>query len=198
MGEAGKTLPKPLLRLGAAPLAGHVLGRLAAAGVRRVAVNVHHRAEAMRAWLQAGNAPAGLELLVSDESRRLLDTGGGVLRALQLLGADAALVHNCDSFWLGAGDCADLTRLARNWNASRMDALRLMQAGEYVGVQVAGRGLFAARRGGDAFPVQPLWQAAQERGRLHGLEADGAWLHVGTAAALARAERMLRNPGSAE
>ena len=192
MGEVGKELPKPLLPLGDMPLIGHVLGWMAAAGIRRVAVNVHHRAEAVETWLAvAGNVPTGLELVISDEKKRLLDTGGGVLQALDVLGTNVAFVHNCDSFWMGNGVCTDFARLAQEWDERQMDALRLMQGEEYVGVQVVGRELLHGAEG--AFAVQPLWEAARARGRLRGLEADGngKWLHVGTATALATAERMM-------
>ena len=218
MGEAGKTTPKPLLPLGGIPLLEHVLERLEGSGIKRIAINIHHRADDIKDYIEARKSRA--EILLSDERGRLLDTGGGILQAMRLLGGNVAFVHNCDAFWLqnNSFECDDLTRLARAWNPEAMDALLLLQADDitadfsmdengtllpptggksfrYVGVQIVSDALFAGATD-NAFPVQPLWNNSIEQGRLHGLKTNtsaGRWLHTGTSADLEIAQRLLHD-----
>src|SRR2546423_13158760 len=83
------TLPKPLVRVGGKALIDHVLDRLADAGVIRAVVNVHHMADAIEAHLKSRTRP---EIVISDERGELLDTGGGVMKALETLG-EAPFFH---------------------------------------------------------------------------------------------------------
>src|SRR3954464_9611738 len=78
------TLPKPLVPVAGKALIDHVLDRLADAGVGTVAINVHHKADAIERHLKGRTRP---KILISDERGELLDTGGGVVKALPLLGA---------------------------------------------------------------------------------------------------------------
>lgn len=124
-------LPKPLVALAGRPLIDHVLDRLAAAGVRRAVVNVHYCAEALEAHLAARAARGvGPSLALSDERGLLLDTGGGVRKALDLLGKEPFFAHNSDSVWIeedGAPEQgATLARMIAAWDAGRMDALLLV------------------------------------------------------------------------
>lgn len=90
------TMPKALVRVGSQPLLKHVIDRLAAAGCSRIVVNVHHFASQITGYL-AHNACFGLDIRVSDESARLLDTGGGIRHALPLFDSTCpVLVHNVD------------------------------------------------------------------------------------------------------
>src|SRR5689334_11354307 len=92
-----KDIPKPLVRLKGRTLVDHVLDRIAAAGVKRAVVNVHYCADKLEAHVKKRARP---EILISDERQQLLDTGGGVTKALPLLGKDAFLIHNSDSVWI--------------------------------------------------------------------------------------------------
>src|SRR5476651_947598 len=76
-------IPKPLIEVGGRPLIDHVLDRLAAAGVEEAVVNVHHLADAIEHHLAGRRSP---KIVISDERAQLLDTGGGVVKALPLLG----------------------------------------------------------------------------------------------------------------
>ncbi len=80
------TRPKPLIEVAGRTLLDHALDRLRAAGVERVVVNVHYLADAVEAHL--GNRVTGLEVAVSDEREKLLETGGGLVKALPLIDAD--------------------------------------------------------------------------------------------------------------
>jgi len=79
-------MPKPLVRLAGKPLLDHALDRLAEAGIQRAVVNAHHFADQIEAHLVERRSP---EIFISDERTALLETGGGVRKALPLLGSQA-------------------------------------------------------------------------------------------------------------
>ncbi|MCG6120672.1 MAG: nucleotidyltransferase family protein, partial [Blastomonas sp.] len=129
------TTPKPLVRVGGKPLIDHVMAHLADAGMRRVIVNVHYLADALEAHLKARDHP--FELLISDERDLLLETGGGLVKALPLIDEDPFFCLNSDNVWLeSARSCFEELREA--WDDSKMDALLLLvphsRAGNYHGV----------------------------------------------------------------
>ena len=117
------TRPKPLVEVAGKPLLDHCLDRLRAAGVEKAVVNVHYLADALEAHLK--NRVEGLEIAVSDERDQLLETGGGLVRALPLIDADPFLVVNSDNLWVD-GPVDSLRLLAANWDEDRMDALLLL------------------------------------------------------------------------
>src|ERR1700730_7878394 len=90
-------LPKPLVAVGGKPLINHVLDRLAAAGVETAVVNVHHFADQIEQHLQPRRAP---KIVISDERAGVLGTGGGVVKALPLLGAGPFFHINSDTLWI--------------------------------------------------------------------------------------------------
>src|SRR4051812_9907074 len=119
---ANHALPKPLVQLQGKTLIDHALDRIAAAGIERAVVNVHHKADLIEQHLSARRAP---RIEISDERAALLDTGGGVKKALPRLGPGAFLVHNADSAWIeGVG--SNLLRLADAWDDQRMDCLLML------------------------------------------------------------------------
>lgn len=210
-------IPKPMVTLDGRPLIDHVLDRLQAAGVRRAVVNVHYLADQIEAHLATRRAP---EIVISDERGILLDTGGGVVRALPLLGDAPFLIHNSDSVWIeGVG--SNIGRLIEAWDDARMDALMLVapaarslgydgdgdfdmspdgrlqrrakgQTAPFVfaGVSIAHPRLFADAARG-AFSLNQPWDRAIKAGRLFGVRLEGLWMHVGTFEALADAERIV-------
>lgn len=209
--------PKPLVEVAGKTLVDHVLDKLAEAGVARAVVNVHHHADQMEAHLATRVTP---EILISDERDALLDSGGGVVRALPLLEGEAIFILNADTFWLD-GASSNLNRMADVWDPERMDALLLVAAlTSSVGFDGAGDFVFStdgrlrrrpertvtpfayagvaimARRCFDGAPDGPfslnrLWNKAIEADRLFGLRLDGMWLHVGTPQAIAEAEEAI-------
>lgn len=210
-------IPKPMVRLKGRPLIDHVLDRLAAAGVERAVVNVHHHADVIERHLAARTSP---RIEISDERDALLDTGGGVKRALARMGGAAFFIHNSDSVWL-EGVTANLDRMAEGWDSERMDALmllartshsigydgdgdftmdatgRLVRRGErrlapfaFAGVSIAHPRLLDEMPEG-RFSLNLPWDRAMTRGRLYGMQLDGLWMHVGTPQALDDAERRI-------
>ncbi|PWR19576.1 nucleotidyltransferase family protein [Zavarzinia compransoris] len=214
-------LPKPLVRVDGRSLLDRLLDRLAAAGIRRAVVNVHHLADQIEARLAARRAEGqGPETLVSDERGDLLETGGGVARALPLLGPAPFLVCNADTFWL-QGVQAPLAAMIAAFDPARMDALLLLAPTvTAIGLEGFGDFLMAADGGltrrpelevapfvyagcaimtpaaftdlpPGAFSLNLLWDRAIGTGRLFGHRLDGQFLHVGTIPAIAEAEAAL-------
>ena len=90
--------PKPLVEVAGKALLDHCLDRLRAAGVRKAVVNVHYLADALEAHLK--HRVEGIEVAVSDERAQLLETGGGLVKALPLIDGDTFLVVNSDNLWI--------------------------------------------------------------------------------------------------
>ncbi len=119
-----ETIPKPLVPVGGRPMIDIVLDLLKQAGVSRVAVNVHYLADLMLAHLQ--DTP-DLEIVISDERDRLMNSGGGLAKGLKLLGREPVFVMNADLFWCGeiSGQPSNLQRLGEAFDAETMDMLLL-------------------------------------------------------------------------
>ena len=209
------TCPKPLVRIGGRAMLDHGLGRLAEAGIGRAVVNVHHLADQIERHVAGIAQPA---ITVSDERDALLETGGGVKRALPLLG-ETFLAMNSDSLWTEAHG-SNVARMLGAWGPAAMDCLLLLAAREslgydgrgdfhrdetgrlsrrapgedaplvYAGVGIFRRADFAGTPDG-AFSLNLLFDRAIATGRLFGLVLDGEWLHVGTPEAIPAAEARL-------
>lgn len=90
------TMPKALVKVGGEPLLWHVVMKLKTAGFERIVVNVHHFAQQIVDYLKTNNN-FGLDIRISDESTGLLETGGGIKKALPLIVPDTPiLIHNVD------------------------------------------------------------------------------------------------------
>jgi MurNAc alpha-1-phosphate uridylyltransferase len=208
--------PKPLLEVAGRALIDWTLDRFAAAGIGRVVVNTHYKADMLESHL-AGRRD--LDIAVSREDARL-ETGGGIVRALPLLGDAPFYVANSDSIWLD-GPSPALDRLALGWDPERMDALLLLMAaprceiyegpGDFMmdalgrltfrperriapyvfcGLHITQPRLFRDAPEGP-FGLTRLWRRAAAEGRLFGLAHDGLWFHVGTPEALEAADGQL-------
>lgn len=115
-----ETKPKPLIEVAGKPLIDYALDLLAKAGVTRAAVNVHHHADQMVAHL---SSYPGMEIAISDERAVLLNSGGGLVKGLRLLGRNPVFVMNADLFWIGDNDAvkSNLERLADFFDPQTMD-----------------------------------------------------------------------------
>jgi MurNAc alpha-1-phosphate uridylyltransferase len=208
------TMPKPLVVVAGKALLDHVLDRLAAEGVERAVVNVHHFADQIIAHVADRRQP---QITISDERGVLLDTGGGVVKALPELG-DAPFYHlNADTIWID-GVKRNLARLADTFDPAAMDALLLLAptAGSigydgrgdfnmasdgrlkarperqvapfvYAGAAILSPALFTSAPEGK-FSLTTLFTRAAEAGRLFGLRLEGLWMHVGTPESVGAAE----------
>jgi N-acetyl-alpha-D-muramate 1-phosphate uridylyltransferase len=209
--------PKALVEVMGRPLIDHVLDRLEAADVTTAIVNLHHFADLIETHLASRKRP---RVIFSDEREKLLGTGGGIAKALSVLGATSFFLLNSDSLWL-EGKTSNLARLGRAFDAGRMDALLLLApvattigydgngdyfmdahgalrrqaAGEkalfiYAGAAILSPKLFDGAPAGD-FALTHLFDRAQQRGRLFGLALEGRFLHVGTPEAVSAAEEAI-------
>jgi N-acetyl-alpha-D-muramate 1-phosphate uridylyltransferase len=115
------TIPKPLVEVCGRALIDHAIDRLEAAGIEDIVVNTHYRGAQIAAHLAKRR---GARITISEEDE-ILDTGGGVLKALPLLG-ERFYVVNSDVLWLD-GKVPALERLARAWREDESDALLLLQ-----------------------------------------------------------------------
>lgn len=90
------TMPKALVPVGGQPLLWHVIMKLKKSGYERIVVNVHHFADQIIDYLRL-NDNFGLDIRISDEREQLLETGGGIKKALPLFDpSEPILVHNVD------------------------------------------------------------------------------------------------------
>jgi N-acetyl-alpha-D-muramate 1-phosphate uridylyltransferase len=213
------TLPKPLVRIAGRPMLDHALDRLFEAGIERAVVNVHYLADQIEEHLSQRKSP---KIHLSDERGLLLETGGGVKKALPLLGDKPFLLFNSDSLWIEHHE-SNVKRLLNEWEPQKTDILMLLadatsslgydgkgdffkdkdgilrRRGEhpsapyvYAGVSILKPELFGNTPDG-AFSLNLVFQRAAEQGRLKGLVLEGTWLHVGTPEAIPLAEEKFRN-----
>ena len=197
--------PKPLLEVGDRPLIGHHLAALARAGVREVVINHAHLGARIERALGDG-ATYGLRIRYSPEDVAL-ETGGGIFRALPLLGPGAFIVVNGDVWTdfdlarlhLADGDLAHLVLVD---NPDHHPAGDFALEGDRVrteggprltfsGIGVYRPALFDGCTPG-RFPLAPLLRAAMAAGRVSGERHAGRWVDVGTPERLAALDRELR------
>lgn len=211
------TMPKPLVKVGGRTLIDFALDRLAEAGMERIVVNVHHFADMLEEHLRTRKMP---QVVISDERDEVLETGGGVRKALPLLGNAPFITFNSDSIWIEGAE-PNLKRLVAAWNPEAMDILMLVApSSTSVGYEGPGdfnmdeSGRLRRRKEGASAPfvyagvaiVKPelvsgtpegpfsanlFYDRAIAKDRLHGLRLEGQWLHVGEPRAIAEAEECL-------
>lgn len=206
--------PKPLIEVNGRALIDQVLDRLQQGGADEAVVNVHYLPDLMEAHLNRRKEP---RIRISDERQALLNSGGGVKKALPLFGGQPFMIANSDTIWIeGARD--NVGRMLSLWDAEKMDGLLLLAA-LATSVGFEGMGDFTLSPDGrlkrrqerlvapfayagfailkpdlfDDTPDKPfslnlVFDKALERERLFGLRLDGTWMHVGTPDAIRQAE----------
>jgi N-acetyl-alpha-D-muramate 1-phosphate uridylyltransferase len=212
------TLPKPLVKIGGKPMIDWGLDSLEEAGVERAVVNVHYLADQVEAHLADRTCP---HIVFSDEREILLESGGGIIKALPLLGENAFFLINSDTFWL-EGEKANLLQLAEMFNSDSMDMLlMLVTPGQATGYEgkgdfsmdlsnrlrrplqdetvpyvYAGAAVIHPRvfKGATAEPhsLNRQFNEAISQGRLFGMPMQGQWLTVGTPESIPAAEAVVR------
>lgn len=207
-------MPKPLVSVAGRTLLDHVLDKLGNAGATEAIVNVHYLPDQIIDHVAGRKRP---RVTISDERDQVLGTGGGVVKALPLLGNEPFFLVNADTLWID-GVRPNLARLAEAFDPSRMDILLLMAptassigydgSGDYAmlpdgalrkrrehqvvpfvyaGVAIMSPAIFARAPNGE-FSLTKMFDAANEQERLFGLRLDGTWMHVGTPDAVGAAE----------
>jgi MurNAc alpha-1-phosphate uridylyltransferase len=210
-------IPKPLVELGDRSLLDHAIDRLEAAGVTRVVVNVHYLADQIIARMQRRSSP---EIVISNETEAL-ETGGGIVNALPLLGPEPFFAINADSYWLD-GTASALGRMAAAFDPETTDAMLLLQrtvtavgydreAGDFL---MDPLGLPRRRKESEIAPylfagiqllspslfanppegpfsLNRIYDAALDAGRLRAILHDGEWYHISTPDGLERVKAQL-------
>ena len=210
---------KAMVEVGGKPLIDHMLDRLEATGVERAVVNVHAHADHLEAHLKARKT--GPEIIISDEREALLETGGGMVKALPLLGDEPVLACNIDAIWT-EDDAPIISALMNRWDPTIMEDLlllapiertlgyhgkgdflfahdgRLERRGEresapyvYAGVQITKLDRLA-KEPIERFSRNRIWNQTLEVGTIFGHPMDGFWMHVGDPAARDEAEAILQ------
>jgi MurNAc alpha-1-phosphate uridylyltransferase len=208
------TMPKPLVRVAGKALLDWGLDSLAEAGVEKAVVNVHYLGDQVVAHVAKRRQP---RVVISDERDLLLDSAGGIVKALDEIGPEPFYILNSDTFWIDE-DQSNLRRLALEWDSARMDILIMLSDFEsatghtggtdfllgrdgrlqrakgdpsgfiYAGAAIAHPRIFA---GASAEPhsLNRYFDSAIAAGRLFGLPMRGSWITVGTPDAIGPAER---------
>lgn len=210
--------PKPLVAVAGTALLDHVLDHLRDAGIGQIVINAHYRASQVEDHM--ANHAADFEVAISDERDLLLDTGGGLVRALPLIPDDPFICVNADNWWTDDGENA-FTRLMAAWDDDAMDVLMLLipyveanntqgqgdfdldadgrlsrrkadQQAAYVwtGIQMLSKRLIIDPPS-EVFSTNVFWDRAIANGRCHGLVHQGLWFDVGYPDAIAATEAKL-------
>ncbi|MVZ96660.1 nucleotidyltransferase family protein [Sphingorhabdus sp. IMCC26285] len=210
--------PKPLVEVAGTALLDHVLDHLRDAGVGQIVINAHYRASQVEDHM--ADHAADFEVAISDERDLLLDTGGGLVRALPLIPDDPFICVNADNWWTNDGKNA-FTRLMAAWDDDAMDVLMLLipyaeanntqgqgdfdldadgrlsrrkadQQAAYVwtGIQMLSKRLIIDPPS-EVFSTNVFWDRAIAKGRCHGLVHQGLWFDVGYPDAIAATEAKL-------
>lgn len=199
--------PKPLIQVAGRALIDHALDLVLGAQIGRVVANVHYRADQVIAHL------AGRPVAISDETDGILETGGGLRKALPLLGPGPVFTLNTDAIWTGPNA---LEALRRSWDGARMDAvLALVPVARATGYRGTGdfmlhpdgritRGEGYVYTGAQilnpagletvpepAFSLNRLWDVMIAEGRAYGVVHSGGWCDVGRPESIALAEQLL-------
>jgi MurNAc alpha-1-phosphate uridylyltransferase len=207
---------KPLVEVAGKALIDWTIDPLVEIGVTKAVVNVHHHAAFMRRHLQGRKKPT---ILISDETDGLLDTGGGIIKALPLLDAEPFFVSHCDAILMPGA--AAFRKLAAAWDSSSLDVVMLVHPLETAhGFDGAGDFFVESdgtmRRRGTAsrapyvyagpwivhprlltgdepvpFSANRIWDRAIASGRMRAVINDGDWYHVGTPEAVPATTAML-------
>jgi N-acetyl-alpha-D-muramate 1-phosphate uridylyltransferase len=214
--------PKPLVEVGGVALLDHVLSHLRGAGISRIVINTHYRAEQIEQHM--AQHATDLCVTISDERVLLRDTGGGLVQALPLIQSDPFLCVNADNWWADIGENA-FKRLIAAWDDSAMDVLMLVipfdqanntqgegdfdlnsegrlsrrkagQRGAYVwtGIQMMSKRLIIDPPS-DVFSTNIFWDRAIAKHRCFGLVHDGLWFDVGYPQAIEMTQAKLLEHG---
>jgi N-acetyl-alpha-D-muramate 1-phosphate uridylyltransferase len=211
MGALTADRPKPLIPVGGKALIDHALSLTEGISVGPVVVNLHYRGQQIRDHLRHR-----ADLLFSEETPDILETGGGLRHAGSLLGKDVALTLNTDAIWVGANP---LSQLLTAWQPARMDCLLLLlpvteatghggkpdfalgpdgrlrrgtgqETHVYLGAQIIKTATLALVNK-PAFSLNVIWDQMMAQGRAYGVVHQGGWCDVGHPAAIPLGEHML-------
>ncbi|HSM96720.1 MAG TPA: nucleotidyltransferase family protein [Rhizomicrobium sp.] len=210
-------IPKPLVKVQGRALIDHVMDRLVEAGVKTIVVNIHYLGDQIKAHVEKRK---DVEIVISDETETILDSGGGIFKALPHFKGEPFFHANADTVWVEGASHA-LERLKAAWDPYHMDALMLLAPtvstvcydgrGDFMmdaegrlsrvpegrispfvwmSMEIVHPRLFDGMQSGK-FSINPLWDKAIARGRLFGQRLDGVWMHIDRPEAIRQSEEYL-------
>lgn len=211
------TRPKPLVEIAGRSLLDRALDALESIEVQTAVVNVHHLSAQIVARMALREHP---KISISDETEKLLDSAGGIVKALPLLGDRPFFLLNADTFWIDA-KASNLAGLAQAWDGSRMDMLLMLvpvrattghgtktdfvvdadgslarAAGDPSGLVYAGAAIIDpaifTHATAEPHSLNAYFDRAIASGRLYGHTMEGHWITVGTPQAIGEAEAAIR------
>ncbi|MFT6071479.1 MAG: MurNAc alpha-1-phosphate uridylyltransferase [Alphaproteobacteria bacterium] len=208
--------PKPMVTIYGRPLIAYVIDMCLEAGIEQIIMNFHYKPQPLKDYIKAYYAD---HVILSDEQDLLLDSGGGVLKALEHTNASEFFVINADCIWHNIHNNA-LKQLYHAYNPSQFDVFKLLcnptsaigfdgkpiycldslghihknndLTHEFTGIQILKRSLF------DGYAIEPfsvrhIWQKAFDEKRIGGTEFEGQWLHIGTPQAVIDTEAYFKS-----
>lgn len=207
MGALTADRPKPMIKVAGRTLIDHALTLAEDAHLARIVANVHYLPDQIISHL------AGKDVQISDERDEILETGGGLRKALPLLGEGPVVTLNSDAVWTGDNP---INTLLSAWDPEKMDALlALVPRARAVGYTRPGNFLMAAdgrltpgdglvytgcqiirtelvaTHSKSAFSMWDIWNQMFDRGRVYGTLHNGGWCDVGHPAGISLAENLL-------
>jgi MurNAc alpha-1-phosphate uridylyltransferase len=199
-------LPKPMVKIRGKPIIKHLIDLLDQIGIEKICVNVHYKSELFSDYLQSIQ---NKKILISDETNDLLDTGGGIKKAFDLLEEDNSFVFNSDILWNDV-HVEQLRNMSEKFNTKDMDALlglshinklegydglgdfcftdsqiieRYKQGNEnpyvYSGVQILKKHLLNSISD-SVFSINKAWDIAIKSNTLYGFKLEHQIMHIGT------------------
>lgn len=193
------------------PLIGHVLDMVINAGCTDIVTNIHYKPAPLLHYLDNQYAN---KVMISDETDMLLDSGGGVVKALEKINDEIFYIINADCIWSGAENA--LLQMAAYFDPDKMDILKLLAPSQkalgfdenniynlspeghiskaddaaysFTGIQIAKKSLFKDFKP-EAFSIREIWNNVKAENRFYGMDYRGKWLHIGTPDAVLLAER---------
>ena len=211
--------PKPLVIVNKRPLLDYTIDRLVQNGIKKLIINIHHLGNKIK---QHVSDRKDIKIVLSDETKMLLETGGGIKNALNIIGKRPFYAVNGDVIWID-GPRSATSRLAGFWNEQNMDMLLLLHPRK-TAVGYSGPGDFTLNSSGNIqrrhmntnapyvfsgvqiihprifndspeapFSLNTLYDQAIEKKRLFGLIHDGEWIHIGNNSELNQAQNFLTN-----
>lgn len=217
-------VPKPMVKVAGKMMIEYALDRLHEAGINNVVVNTYHLADTIHGWLMQRAEKGTPNIRISHEKTVLLDTAGGIIQALPMLGNKPFFTINGDIIWNDKNAQNNIfSQMCQHWDAKKMDILMLL-CPKKKAIGYEGKGDFGLDKQGNiirsdeenpyvyagiqliepslfkGLPIKPFslrdiyWERRQKNNvyhRMSGLIYDGQWLHVGTVADIATAEKYL-------
>jgi len=207
-------LPKPLIKIGKKTLIENIINKLEGNGFKKVVINLYYLKKKVKKEL---NKQYKINIFLSEE-KKLLNTGGGIKNALQIIGQNQFFVINSDITWSN-GKNNPFKKLNNFWNKNKMDALLLLYPVKkvhikiqgdfsldkygrllkkknelkyvFTGIQILKSNLFSNIKK-NSFPLSLIYNKLISKKRIYGLVHEGKWSHLGTLESLKKYKKMIK------